>query len=196
MKYAMSKQGVFKTMQGEGAMAGEPCVFVRLAGCSVGCPECDTDYSAAGEMDENEIAREVAGLSGSSWVFVTGGEPTDQDLTPLVRRLRSVGFRVALNTSGVRPVQLGAWYDGFDFVSVSPHRLDDSWVQRSGDQVNLVPGLNGLSLDSADPKAFARFNHRYVTPMSRSMVPECVAWVEANVGWRLGFQAHKTWGIQ
>ncbi|HEX5532047.1 MAG TPA: 7-carboxy-7-deazaguanine synthase QueE, partial [Methylomirabilota bacterium] len=36
---------VFHSIQGEGATAGRPAIFVRLQGCSVGCGWCDTKYS-------------------------------------------------------------------------------------------------------------------------------------------------------
>ena len=35
----------FFSIQGEGATAGAPAVFIRLQGCSVGCAWCDTKYS-------------------------------------------------------------------------------------------------------------------------------------------------------
>ena len=35
----------FYSIQGEGATAGLPAVFVRLQGCTVGCGWCDTKYS-------------------------------------------------------------------------------------------------------------------------------------------------------
>src|SRR5713226_6178734 len=35
----------FYSIQGEGATAGLPAIFVRLQGCSVGCGWCDTKYS-------------------------------------------------------------------------------------------------------------------------------------------------------
>lgn len=36
---------IFQSIQGEGTMAGYPVTFVRLAGCNLACPWCDTKES-------------------------------------------------------------------------------------------------------------------------------------------------------
>ena len=36
---------MFETIQGEGVKTGVPSVFVRLQGCPVGCPWCDTKHT-------------------------------------------------------------------------------------------------------------------------------------------------------
>lgn len=40
LEFVGQDKGVFFTIQGEGPFAGEPAVFVRLAGCNFECPDC------------------------------------------------------------------------------------------------------------------------------------------------------------
>lgn len=200
----LAPQGVFRTIQGEGVMLGVPMIFVRLAGCSVGCAECDTDYRVAsrvtGEQLRDLISRHLYG--SAEWVWVTGGEPTDHDLTPVLSAVRSLGLKAALATAGTRQVTSGFVAGGWDFLSVSPHRLDASWVQRSGDQLNIVPGLNGLRLSDLDGVDLSWFppGRRFVTPNADregrpTNLKECVEYVTCRPGWRLNVQAHKLWGM-
>lgn len=200
----LAPDGVFATVQGEGLLMGEPTVFVRLGGCSVGCPGCDTDYRVADRATPAEVARLAADVAtpAASWAWVTGGEPTDHAplLPALFAELRRAGFRVALATSGVRAFgPTGRAAGGPDFVSVSPHRLDPSWVVRRGDQVNVVPGLNGLTLadlDAAPADWFAGFPTRFVTPAWGADPVPVIDWVMRRPGWRVGHQAHKHWGVK
>lgn len=196
----LAEQRVYWTIQGEGIMTGLPTVFVRLAGCSVGCQHCDTDYAVREWVDVAEIVTRCVSCRGNAeWAWITGGEPTDHDITPLVVGLQDADFRVALATAGTRPVQRGQRYSGVDFLSVSPH--DPSrLVQCSGDQINIVPGLNGFSL--ADFEQLAQecedgFSHRYVTPCDGmpETFEECLEWVKRHQGWRLGLQGHKLWNL-
>lgn len=202
MNYPLAPQGVFKTIQGEGVMLGVPMIFIRLAGCPVGCPQCDTDYSVAERVDEKEIARRViACADGAQWVWLTGGEPTIHDLPTLVCEMRKYAFRTAVATSGINTVLRG-WgrhlphKGGVEFVSVSPHTVGDEWVHRRGDQLNVVPGLNGLKLEDFKYLDLSGFDNLYVTPMAPGgAVDECVDWVTRHPNWKLGVQAHKVWGL-
>ena len=205
-RYPLAPQGVFLTVNGEGHFAGVPMVFVRLAGCSVGCPHCDTDY----QVDRRATAREIAlgaasavtGLSRVRWVWLTGGEPCDHDLRPLLAELYSAGFNVAVATSGSGCVPLPERWEaqGLSFVSVSPHYPDDRWRLRWGQQINVVPGLNGYRLRDFAPlleQHAGAFPHRYVTPLAGDYesATECREWVLEHPAWRLGVQAHKLWGL-
>lgn len=190
-------------MQGEGVLAGTPMVFVRLGGCSVGCVGCDTDYRTVRKLDVERLASAVVSVDRyrTEWVWVTGGEPTDHDLAPLVTALRAKGYKLALATAGTRKMQEGLAWGGFDFLSVSPHRMDD-WVQRSGSQLNVVPGLHGLRLEDVAITDVSGFppGGRFVTPLvdregRPSNLRECLEFVRSRPGWRLGYQVHKWWGM-
>lgn len=193
-RYPVAQNGVFHTIQGEGLMLGVPMVFVRLGGCSIGCPGCDTDYRVAERLKATEIGERVADVRGAAeWVWVTGGEPADHDLLPLLTELRHLG-RIALATSGQKP--LGAAARHVEFLSVSPHGAPSSLALKRANQINLVPGLNGLRLD--DWRDFDPWPATgYVTPNSAdpATVKECVEFVSERPRWRLGVQAHKMWGL-
>ena len=98
---------VFYSIQGEGATAGLPAVFVRLQGCSVGCAWCDTKYSwdatAGHAVDVDALVDEAAGFPCRRAV-VTGGEPLESSLfVPLLRGLGTRGFTIEVETSGILP---------------------------------------------------------------------------------------------
>ena len=93
---------IFFSIQGESTHAGEPCVFVRLTGCSLRCVYCDTKYSYAGgrEMLLEEVMSTVASYP-AKLVEVTGGEPLEQEeVYPLMHSLLGRGYSVMLETGG------------------------------------------------------------------------------------------------
>jgi len=193
MTIKLARQGVFWTIQGEGHYSGEPMIFVRLAGCSVNCQSCDTDFSYHTKVSVDEIVAQCVGLRDehfrAQYVWITGGEPTDQDLDGLNRALWNSGFKPCVATSGVRQVE-GHWW----WVSVSPHA--NGFKQRSGAELKLVPGLNNLSLNDLDLSG-TDFSYRYVQPMegnARSLVA-CLEWVKTHSDYTVCAQSHKLWGV-
>lgn len=133
---------VYPSIQGEGCQTGVPMVILRLQGCAVGCPWCDTKetwkfdahtlrvtppevFNEDGTPSHHWIilaASEMAAYirrkySNLLWVLLTGGEPADQDLEALVNALHDAGFRVALETSGTATGFFSALPD---WVCVSP----------------------------------------------------------------------------
>ena len=102
---------IFHTIQGEGPFSGKPAVFVRLAGCNLQCPMCDTEYTEGRKaMHPHAVvdAIERTALHTGGLVVVTGGEPFRQDLTDLLFTLHEAGYYVQVETNGtLPPPQLG-----------------------------------------------------------------------------------------
>ena len=108
---------IFYSIQGEGAFAGTPAVFVRFSGCNLACPWCDTDHSHFAEMTRDELENAVRALltgRDGAIIVLTGGEPALQlhDDEPLFREFKN---RVCIETNGTLPVP-----DWVDWVTVSP----------------------------------------------------------------------------
>lgn len=107
---ALFVHSVFDTIQGEGPFAGSPAVFVRLYGCNLQCPGCDTDYTSAREhLSAKELNRRVikfrrdrdlARYAEPPLVVITGGEPLRQNIGPFVTLLADEGYRVQVETNG------------------------------------------------------------------------------------------------
>lgn len=101
----LAVNSVFHTIQGEGPFAGSPAVFLRLAGCNLQCPMCDTEYTQRITMGLGAIMTEIAGATRAGvrrpkLIVITGGEPFRQPIGPLCRRLLDAGYQVQVETNG------------------------------------------------------------------------------------------------
>ncbi len=201
-RYPLAPNGVFWTINGEAHLRGFQMVFLRLAGCSVGCPECDTEYSVAERDTAEQIAMRCHEATPKDardrWVWITGGEPTDHDLRPLLGALKARNFSTALASSGHQRI-----IPPVDWLSISPHD-PSKWRQLYGNEVKLVPGLNGFSIAdfrTAYPDHVTDFMYRYVQPVWRdggedaSSVRECIEFLQGEPNWSLSRQDHKWWVV-
>lgn len=205
MRYPLAPNPIWWAIQGEAHLRGFQMAFVRLGGCSVGCAECDTDYRVDSRATEFEIAARVMDVipqgDRDRWVWITGGEPTDHDLKPLLAALKERGCSTALATSGVR-----RFIPPVDWLSVSPH--SPAFQQRYGNELKIVDGLGGLSLDQwheRNPDDTTDFMYRYVQPMwigdaatgheSRDSLERCKQFLKSHPRWALSRQDHKHWGV-
>lgn len=201
MKYPVA--GVYKTIQGEGHFVGYRVALARLAGCSVAdCAiraECDeAPWKATEWLTALELAKRCWSLNPGGIALITGGEPTDHDIVPLISLLQSYTMRVHLETSGVRSCE------GYplEWLTVSPKRPD--YVQRTGHTLKVVvrpewTWAEVLALDSD-----TAFFHRYLQPMAApdgsTNLPQVIEMLTSgsNPGgrWGLSTQAHKVWGLK
>lgn len=97
---------IFETIQGEGFYTGTPAFFVRLQGCKVGCYFCDEKDSwtlnegSYFEFSSEELIAKLQELNSElKRVVITGGEPTEQDLSDLLESLTKAGFDVHIETA-------------------------------------------------------------------------------------------------
>lgn len=111
---------VFTTIQGEGPFCGHAATFVRLAGCNLQCPGCDTNYTTGRVMSSFEgILRQIIeekrkSNSRANLVVVTGGEPFRQQATAkFCNFLVEQGYKVQIETNGVLEI------DPFLYASVT-----------------------------------------------------------------------------
>ena len=111
----------FHSVQGEGAHTGVSAYFIRLAGCDVACPWCDTKESWNAKRHPQKTIKElVAKVSEASGAIaiITGGEPLLHDLLPLTQALHKQNIRVHLETSGSH-----SFSGEFDWVTFSPKQF-------------------------------------------------------------------------
>jgi organic radical activating enzyme len=134
---------VFWSAQGEGLASGAPAVFLRLAGCSLRCPYCDTRraWTRGRPLSVEAALAAVAGLMAAqprSRLVLTGGEPLEQDLGELADACRRRRWFTALETSGLHFQDLP-----LDWWTVSPkdiaaYRVHPRLWERVGELKLLV----------------------------------------------------------
>ena len=189
----MRVKEIFYSIQGEGAHSGEAAIFVRLSGCNLRCPFCDTEHQHHQDLTEDEIASEIAKYA-ASLVVITGGEPTLQLTRSLVDKIHDLGKMVAIETNGTREVPRN-----IDWVTVSPKA---PFVGEIGKPIIKTAQEVKIVLDDLhtyDDPTFGIVAARYfVQPCdtgdeqrNREIIEHCVNFVKANPKWKLSLQTQK-----
>lgn len=191
-----------KTIQGEGFWSGTPCDFIRLYGCPVGCPWCDTGYADGGEglTFFNVEPREIALQTVSDRVVITGGEPfVNPGLISLIQALKHCGRKIHIETSGIRYQDVpDVWITLSPKEHTSSSKVDDRFWGRADEVKIVVQSVADfeLYLDRID-RSKPVFVQPCDTglPLEQSIKP--VLEIVEKYQWvRLGLQLHKIIGVQ
>ncbi len=219
----LNVNSIFYTIQGEGIYAGHPAIFIRLAGCNLQCPDCDTDYAYGIQTPISHLIQESVLMAANSAgvkpiVVITGGEPFRQNIYSLCIGLLELGFKVQVETNGTLFVDMPfAYIDPKFSVVCSPkagkvnHKLERHITAYKyvlhADSVDLTDGLPTLALShSASPRVarpHASFRGRiFVQPIDVQDEVENKRHLKAainsclNFGYCLGLQLHKIIGME
>lgn len=210
---------IFKTIQGEGPWSGRVATFVRLAGCTLQCPMCDTLYTIdRTRYSVEEVICQVKQF-GVERVVLTGGEPLRQRAsTDLLLALNEAGIECQVETSG--SVCFGAaWQalpetalpivvcspktgkiapDLIPFITDYKYVVEANGVDES-DGLPIISPLTGKRLRLARPTVTK--DHIFISPWD--VQDEVQNWKNTQTavrvclqhGYRLSLQIHKLVGL-
>ncbi len=192
----------FYSIQGEGLYAGAGAYFVRLFGCPVKCPWCDTKNSWTGKpnlsLSSDEIANE-ASLSSCGFAVITGGEPTIHPLQELIDAFHEKGIKVHIETSGYMPKNIEA-----DWITLSPKlhsHTHESYLEAADELKFIVSSEDEISLYLEKFADYLRGKKAvFITPeFSKSRDAELLNSICETVKLygsplRAGWQLHKCFG--
>ena len=188
---------VFESLQGEGRNTGRPCVFVRLAGCNLRCPWCDTDVARRFSLPLDGLLAEIGQYRPKS-VVLTGGEPTlAAGMPELVAALKERGYWIAVETNGTNDAD---WLQFADYVACSPKaEFPDALRLPRADEVRVVASSEAAAGFCRDLRGRIVATDWYVSPCERDgkMDFATAKSVLAQLdGWSLSVQLHKLLGFR
>ncbi len=198
MVYNVSE--IFYSIQGEGLLQGLPMVFIRLAGCNLRCPFCDTKYAFKnGEKKEvKEILKEIRQYPCKK-VCITGGEPFLQNLFPLVKTLKDKKYYLTAETNGTLWQKIP-----LDWLTVSP-KTDGKKIHPQGYDKRFLNTSSEFKYVITSRQDLSFIDRRIRKPVVLQPVDnnieiagEIVMFLKKNSGrnWYLRLQMHKVTGIR
>lgn len=222
-----SVHSIFLTILGEGFHAGTVSVMARFSGCNVWtglekhrqrdakanspCAEfCDTEFfghdlsNGGGTYELQDLVDKISETWGSSinpqpMVVFTGGEPSLQLDSNLVKILQLNDFFVAVETNGSLPLCCTP-----DWITLSPKPPKMVLPQDYNEIKVLYPVFNPLDFAgyAVDPSCLD--GYLFVQPVdygpkdirTKDSIKCCVDFVKMNREWKISIQQHKVLGVQ
>ena len=188
---------MWKTIQGEGPFVGCPAFFVRLHGCNLMCPNCDTLYLAPEAESESpsdaadKILEQLdwftnapvneAGSRMPALIVFTGGEPFRQTgFTELLRLLhdraaiRHVQVKVQVETNGtIYPAGFPRLPFGWCSIVISPknNHVANEWLISSLEtHWKYVAKHDGISIKDGLPTSVLGYGIAPTRPPASAVI--------------------------
>lgn len=210
---------IYFTLQGEGIQSGRPSVFCRFTGCNLwsgvekdrnnsACWFCDTDFVGTNGPGGGKFktAESLAEAIAEVWpankrpidpkqqphVVFTGGEPALQLDDKLLHEVKKLGFSIAVETNGTKPLP-----DGIDWLTVSP-KPNSTLEVCSGNELKLVfpHEVHPDSVENLD------FDHFLLSPLASASKEQteknlrlAIEFCLSHPKWRVTMQHHKLWQL-
>lgn len=189
----------FHSVQGEGIWAGSNAFFIRLAGCDVGCPWCDTKHSWPAKHHPKRAVEELVAEAiahNPNIIIITGGEPLMHSLATLTAALRKANLKIHLETSGSHPLS-----GTFDWISLSPKPFKpplDNIYSRASELKVIISDFQDLDWATVQGQKVSAKTVKLLQPEWDSKVGAQLAfdYVLSHPEWRLSLQTHKLLGVR
>ncbi|MFA5814970.1 MAG: 7-carboxy-7-deazaguanine synthase QueE [Bacteroidales bacterium] len=189
----------FYSLQGEGFHTGTAAYFLRIGGCDIGCNWCDSkaswSFGAHPLINVDDVMGRIQNYPARA-VVVTGGEPTLYPLHYLCDKLKEVGIKTFIETSGAYPI-----LENWDWVCLSP-KPQSPPVEGNYSKANelkvIIEKSSDLQWAEENAVLVGWDCHLFLQPewsQKGKMLDEIIWYIESNPRWRLSLQAHKYIGI-
>lgn len=196
----------FYAWQGEGTHMGRAAFFIRLFGCPVHCPWCDSAGTWHPDFIPTKVDRlspqdlvDKATAANGDFTVITGGEPAIHDLGPLTSLLKAAGQPVHIETSGAFPLS-----GEFDWITVSPKwqkaALPEN-LERANEWKLIIETPGCIERWESAIASHRKCQHVWLHPewskrSDPSVLNAISQWVKAHGSpFRAGLQAHKYYNV-
>lgn len=192
----------FHSWQGEGIHMGKSAFFIRLHGCPVHCPWCDSAGTwhpahkpkSILRLSPEELAEE-AFSSACEIVIITGGEPAIHNLNHLVHELQIRNLPVHIETCGAYPIQ-----GEMDWITLSPKKLAPPLEEnlKIADEFKLIVENEDSIQNWSESINFSQYgiptwlHPEWSVSRDSKILSIITNWIKENgAPYRAGFQLHK-----
>lgn len=186
---------IFTSIQGEGKFVGYPVIFLRLAGCSMGCSFCDTKYCQ--QVNQQMTAKEIINYFADKFPFfsrvvITGGEPFEQDLSDLLFLLDKNEYAIHIETNCAHDIPKE--YANVIWLTGSPKKRWEDKTVKYCDEIKVVVSTDkdinkALHLHDVNRQALLYLQPESNKPENiKKCVEACLKWPHI---FHLSVQVHK-----